>query len=297
MKDLSTIFESIGIASIKIAEVLKKSDGNKSSTTNSSGDDQLKIDVLSDEIITQIFSTNAAIKGICSEEKESVQEFSHSGNLLVAYDPLDGSSLMDSDLSVGSIFGIYEGEFAASKIIASAYALYGPRLEMVVCVNGNLPLHLRYNPSTTARINFNNFDFEIKNFELLGALKLNKKGRLNATGGTQKNWPKWHKEAIEKFFSEGYRLRYSGGMVPDLHQILVKGGGLFSYPATSDAPSGKLRKLFEVYPFALVFVNAGGMAIDGEIDILQTKIDKIHDKTPCYIGSISEVSYIKNLKR
>jgi fructose-1,6-bisphosphatase I len=74
---------------------------------------------------------------------------------------------------------------------------------------------------------------------------------------------------VDSFFKEGYRLRYSGGMVPDLHQLLLKGGGLFSYPATSDKPDGKLRKLFEVFPFAFIYKIAGGEAIDGKVDLMQ----------------------------
>ena len=77
---------------------------------------------------------------------------------------------------------------------------------------------------------------------------------------------------IDDIFADGYRLRYSGGMVPDLHQILLKGGGLFSYPSTSDVPKGKLRLIFEVFPFAFVFEKAGGGSVDGKGRILATEV-------------------------
>ncbi len=93
---------------------------------------------------------------------------------------------------------------------------------------------------------------------------------------------------------DGYRLRYSGGMVPDLHHILLKGGGIFSYPATIDKPKGKLRALFEVFPFALIFERAGGKAIDDKgIRLLDREVKHHHDTLPCFFGSKEEISRLK----
>jgi fructose-1,6-bisphosphatase I len=82
-------------------------------------------------------------------------------------------------------------------------------------------------------------------------------------------------------------------MVPDLHQILLKGGGLFSYPATTDVPNGKLRMTFEVFPFAYIYELAGGESIDGTKRILDLKPKHIHDTTPCFFGSKSEIKRVK----
>ena len=98
---------------------------------------------------------------------------------------------------------------------------------------------------------------------------------------------------IDSLFASGYRLRYSGGMVPDLHQILIKGGGLFSYPATQDAPNGKLRKLFEVFPMSFIYEQAGGEAIDGARRILDLACDSLHQSTPCFLGSKEEINALK----
>jgi fructose-1,6-bisphosphatase I len=98
---------------------------------------------------------------------------------------------------------------------------------------------------------------------------------------------------IDSIFKMGYRLRYSGGMVPDLHQILLKGGGLFSYPATSDVPKGKLRMVFEVFPFAFVYEKAGGEAIDGQKRLLELSPSHIHDTTPCFFGSQEEIGIVR----
>jgi fructose-1,6-bisphosphatase I len=97
---------------------------------------------------------------------------------------------------------------------------------------------------------------------------------------------------IEDIFSEDYTLTYSGGMVPDLHHILVRGGGLFSYPGASDKPQGKLRQLFEVFPFAHIFETAGGAATNGEGRVLEIETTHIHDTSPCFFGSNYEINKV-----
>jgi fructose-1,6-bisphosphatase I len=121
---------------------------------------------------------------------------------------------------------------------------------------------------------------------------LNNSGKINAPGGTQQFWAPFHKTMIDSFFARGYRLRYSGGMVPDLHQILLKGGGLFSYPGASDKPEGKLRMLFEVFPFAFIFEKAGGKAVDGAVRVLEKEPRHVHDTSPCFFGSSDEVNEV-----
>jgi fructose-1,6-bisphosphatase I len=192
---------------------------------------------------------------------------------------LDGSSLVDVNLSVGSIFGIYRGDLRGSNLVASAYIVYGPRVELVYVEKGKRPMLYGGNRSR---------------FRELGEIVLNSKGNLNASGGTQKHWAKYHKQFIDSLFQEGYRLRYSGGMVPDLHQILLKGGGLFSYPATTDRPKGKLRQLFEVIPFALIYEEAGGKAIDDKGErLLDLVPSHPHDTSPCFFGSNYEIDRLK----
>lgn len=246
---------------------------------NPSGDKQLSLDIEADRVIAKILIELDCIQGICSEEKKEAI-YKKSGDYLVAYDPLDGSSIIDSNLSVGSIFGVYEGNFEASNLIGGVYIVYGPRLE-IVFASGSSEVSREV--------------FMDDNWIKLPPLKLERKGKINAPGGTQKYWETKHKKLIEGFFEQGYRLRYSGGMVPDLHQILVKGGGIFSYPATLDAPKGKLRKLFEVFPFAFIYQKAGGNAIDGKKKLLELSIEDLHDTTPCFFGSKDEIEQVKQI--
>ncbi|BBG66035.1 fructose-1,6-bisphosphatase, type I [Hydrogenimonas sp.] len=275
---LKPIFDAIERSAHRIRDAIASEDLCYSEQCNATGDMQLKLDIQSDLIIAEEFSKIAAVKAIASEEKEEEEILHPDGRYMIAYDPLDGSSLIDVDLSVGSIFGIYDGEFQASSMLASVYIVYGPRLEMVTAYKGGV----------------RHFIFRHGRFMEQSTIELNEKGKLNAPGGTQQHWPAHHKELIDSLFAEGYRLRYSGGMVPDLHQILLKGGGLFSYPGTDDKPNGKLRKLFEVFPFAFIYETAGGAAIDDKgRRLMELPCDDPHETTPCFFGSRYEISRVK----
>ncbi len=276
---IEEIFDAIKKVAIEIDHAIKHESLDYSDGSNASGEAQLKLDVKSDALIEAALRTLPQIGTLISEEKEAALTTGNEGDYTVCYDPLDGSSLVDVDLSVGSIFGIYEGAPKGESLRASAYVVYGPRIEMVSVIRGEAPKHYRYLDG---------------DFRLIGEIALNEKGKLNAPGGTQQHWCDYHKTLIDDLFGEGYRLRYSGGMVPDLHQILLKGGGLFSYPGTADKPEGKLRQLFEVLPFALVYEGAGGEAINHKGERLLTLTPRHpHDTTPCFFGSRYEIGKVK----
>ena len=272
---MQEIIRAIEEASIEIKELIESGDTGKSEQENSTGDTQLKLDIASDLIIERIFKTIPTVKAIVSEEQEHVINLNDDGEYLIAYDPLDGSSLVDVNLSVGSIYGIYKNEFNGQNLVASVYVVFGPRVEMVVTIDDVKMYRLRHGK-----------------FEFIQNIVLKQKGNLKAPGSTQSCWAPHHKKMVDDIFNDGYRLRYSGGMVPDLHQILLKGGGLFSYPGTSDKPKGKLRQLFEVFPFALTYEKAGGGAIDGFNRVLEVETTHIHDTTPCFFGSNTEIKRV-----
>jgi fructose-1,6-bisphosphatase I len=273
------IIDAIKEIAHRIDEAIKMDDLGYSQSSNSSGEDQLKLDVQSDLIIENVFAKVPAVKDLVSEEKEGIHHLHDDGKYTICYDPLDGSSLIDVNLSVGSIFGIYEGELIAENLVASSYVVYGPRIEMLVTMRDTKPiLYCTRN----------------NHFQLVSEISLDQKGNQNAPGGTQMNWKAHHRSFITSLFDEGYRLRYSGGMVPDLHQILLKGGGLFSYPSTSDRPNGKLRQLFEIIPFALMYEQAGGQAIDENGKRLMELVPTHpHDTSTCFFGSNYEIDALK----
>lgn len=276
---MEQILEAIQQASLEIKTIIETGDTGKSDNQNATGDTQLKLDIASDVVIENHFKKIPAIKSIVSEEQDSIVELHDDGEYLIAYDPLDGSSLVDVNLSVGSIYGIYKNNYTGKNIIASVYVVFGPRVELVYCDGTSVKMYRLVGDK----------------FKYIQDIKLEQKGKLMAPGSTQQCWYPYHKAMIDNFFASGYRLRYSGGMVPDLHQILLKGGGLFSYPGTSDKPKGKLRQLFEVFPFALTYKCAGGEAIDGYEDVLNIKTTHIHDTSPCFFGSVDEITTVKEV--
>ena len=273
---MKEIIESIKISTIEIQKIISLGDMGKSKEQNSTGDTQLKLDIISDKIIEKNFKKLKSVKRIVSEEQEYIVEINEDAEYLIAYDPLDGSSLVDVNLSVGSIYGIYQNDFTGNNIVASIYVVFGPRIEMIICDGKSVELYRMKN----------------EDFYYVKDIKMNKSGNLNSPGSTQKCWYPHHKEMIDKMFEEKYELTYSGGMVPDLHHILVRGGGLSSYPAASDKPEGKLRQLFEVFPFAHIFETAGGGATDGKSRVLDIPTRHIHDTSPCFFGSNNEISRV-----
>ena len=276
---MEEVFKAIKEAAKRVSSEILDADVSALDSENITGDTQLKLDILSDKIIEDVLKNVSSIYSIISEEKDSEVIVNEDGKYIVGYDPLDGSSLVDVNLSIGSIFGIYEGGISGKDLKAAAYVVYGPRVELVIATDK--VRHYRLKKSGE--------------FEFLSEIFLKEKGKLNAPGSTQKNWFPFHKELIDSFFKDGYRLRYSGGMVPDLHQILLKGGGLFSYPATIDLPKAKLRMVFEVFPFAFIFEKASGGAIDGKADLLSLTPSFAHDTTPCFFGSKNEIERVKEV--
>ena len=197
----------------------------------------------------------------------------------VVYDPLDGSSLIDANFSIGSIFGVYPGTHLlgrkVSDMIAAAYVVYGPRTILVLSFNGAT----------------HEFILDECNFVLVREnIKINFEGKYFAPGNLRAYSESVdYKKLIDYWISNKYTLRYSGGMVPDIHHILVKLGGIFAYPGTPENKDGKLRLLYECGPMALIVTNAGGLAVDGYRKILDLVVESLHQKSPIFIGSSREV--------
>jgi fructose-1,6-bisphosphatase I len=138
---MNEIIESIKQSTIEIKNIIVKGDTGKSEQQNSTGDTQLKLDIASDRVIENNFKKLASIKQIVSEEQDHIIDINENGKYLIAYDPLDGSSLVDVNLSVGSIYGIYEKSFEGQNIIGAVYVVFGPRVEMVVCDGKSVKLY------------------------------------------------------------------------------------------------------------------------------------------------------------
>lgn len=283
------IVQALQTLAPKVYQAIKQGDTRYTDHKNPTADLQLAVDVAADQLIFEALMQVPSVGGVMSEERQEAQ-YNEQGDFLVAFDPLDGSSVVGANFLVGSIFGVYDRPalgFAepnmAHHIQMGAYILYGAKLELVVATTQDVT-HYIYNE-------------DMQKWHTKGALKLKEKGKNLAPGGSWQHFSPAYIEFLMAFFKQGYRLRYSGSMVADIHHLLGKEGGLFCYPATTDAPLGKLRKLFEVYPLAFVVEKAGGLSFDGMQNILNAPLNSLHDKSPCFLGSKVEMEALKQWMR
>jgi len=252
---------------------------------NASGEHQLKLDILANDIICKELKKSELASIIASEEEDECKHFpSPRGTFGVSFDPLDGSSLVDANLAIGSIFGIWDcnefiGKTARKNMVAACYAIYGPRISFVIAVKGKGVHEFELN-------DVGEFVLVKKNITLKPNSKYFAPGNMRATCGNEK-----YLEIIQKWISECRTLRYSGGMVPDLHHILSKQEGIFSYPRDEKYTNGKLRLLFECAPFSMIFEEAGGLALDQDgKPVMEIEVTETHQRTPIFIGSKNEVA-------
>jgi fructose-1,6-bisphosphatase len=261
-----------------IAEAVRVADTGKAGTENIYGEEQLALDILSDKILQENFKKNPLIGIIASEELPDEMRLSE-GDYGVCYDPLDGSSLVDVNLAVGSIFGIYKTKtFIGVKgedQLASMISVYGPSTTILLTVRKGVVKFMMNDEG-----NFILCDDDIK----VSEGKMFAPGNLRACASRQD-----YLDLVNFWCKEKYTLRYSGGMVADINQILIKGKGIFSYPSYEEVPNGKLRILFECAPMSLLMEQAGGASTDGKVRILDKVVSELSQRTPIFIGSKEEV--------
>ncbi len=258
----------------KAQEILEKPDaGSYTKLENSSGDTPIKADLALDKFLEENFLSLENIKSVFSEEKETPVT-KENGSYLIAYDPLDGSSVMEANFLVGTIIGIYEKDYKAQNLVASLYVVFGHKIELVVALG-----------------EVYHYAFYQNKFHFIETIVLENKGKIIASGGNQKDFSLGLKKALEGFFAENYRLRYSGSMVADVHHVLIKKGGMFSYPQK------KLRKLFEVFPLALMVEKAKGEAFYFDKGVkkrlLEQSVESYHEKSECYLASPHEAQILE----
>lgn len=258
----------------KAQEILEKPDaGSYTKLENSSGDTPIKADLALDKFLEETFLSLENIKSVFSEEKETPVT-KENGSYLIAYDPLDGSSVMETNFLVGTIIGVYEKDYKAQNLVASLYVVFGHKIELVVALE-----------------EVYRYAFYQNKFHFIETIVLENKGKIVASGGNQKDFSLGLKKALEGFFAENYRLRYSGSMVADVHHVLVKKGGIFSYPQK------KLRKLFEVFPLALIIEKAKGEAFYFDKGVkkrlLEQSVESYHEKSECYLASPHEAQILE----
>lgn len=262
--------------------------------SNSTGDQQKKLDVIGDEIFINAMKASGNVKVLVSEEQEDLIVFDGPGNYAVVCDPIDGSSNLDAGVSVGTIFGVYKllpGSTGSIKdvlrpgteMVAAGYTMYGASAHLML--------------TTGQGVNGFTLDSQVGEFILTHpSLKIPKSRSIYSVNeGNTTYWP----EVVQNFFADlkkpqpdtgkPYSARYVGSMVADVHRTLLY-GGLFSYPADSKSKNGKLRILYECFPMAFLLEQAGGKAVTDKGERVLDLIPKaIHDRSGIWLGSEDEI--------
>lgn len=265
--------------------------------TNSTGDDQKKLDVIGDEIFINAMKGSGNVKVLVSEEQEDLIIFEgNSGNYAVCCDPIDGSSNLDAGVSVGTIFGVYKllpdstGTIkdvlrSGNEMVAAGYTMYGASAHLML--------------TTGQGVNGFTLDTHLGEFILTNPnLKIqNNKHIFSINEGNSYYWSDEINEYIASLKkpspennNKPYSARYIGSMVADVHRTLLY-GGVFGYPADTKSKTGKLRVLYECFPMALLLEQAGGMAVNDKGErILDLVPQKIHERSGIWLGTKEEIN-------
>ena len=299
-QNLWPVLKAITDASVQVSDDLKRAallddflgaQGGK----NVQGEEQQKLDVIADLAFINAFQKCGAVAGIGSEENEDFLPFdttdSNNASYVVLFDPLDGSSNIDVNVSVGTIFSIYErtselGSPAClndmlqpgNKQVAAGYVLYGTST-MLVLSWGSGVQGLTLDPAS------NQFILSHSNMKMpeKGRLYSMNEGNIKVCESGVADYIAYC-QSLENDYKGPYPGRYIGSLVADFHRSLIK-GGIYIYPSVPSAPKGRLRLLYECNPLAYIAEHAGGLATTGRKRILDIEPEALHERAPFFIGS------------
>ncbi len=300
---LSALLRDIGLACKLINEKVNKAGlvdilGARG-TENIQGEQQMKLDVYADEVLIKVLRNSTDCAGIASEENDDfvafADEFSVNSKYVVLFDPLDGSSNIDVNASIGTIFAIYRrtSDLGApvtkedflqkgTKLMAAGYVIYGSSTMMVY--------------GTKQGVNGFTLDPSIGEFCLSHKdMQVPADGKIYSVNqGNMQKYSDGLKNYLDHCMkNEGdkkcYTHRYIGSMVADMHRTLIK-GGIFLYPADTSNATGKLRLQYECNPMAFLVEHAGGLSTDGQKSILEIEPSELHQRVPIFIGSKNMVA-------
>jgi fructose-1,6-bisphosphatase I len=297
---LSRIFRSIELAAKVVNRDVRKAGlvdilGNQGST-NTHGEDQKKLDVIANDRFINALSKSGEVSVVISEENDEpiFVEGSEEEKYIVAIDPLDGSSNIDVNASIGTIFSIYRRP-SSSKVanekdlyqkgkhqVAAGYVIYGSSTMLVY--------------TTGLGVNGFTLDDSIQEFCLSHPnIQIPTDGKIfSVNEGNYSEFPQGVKNYVEycksndKETNRPYGARYIGSLIADFHRNLLK-GGIFLYPPTAKTPNGKLRLMYECNPMSFIIEQAGGKSSTGTARILDVEPTDLHQRVPIFIGSANMV--------
>lgn len=298
--ELSQLLRDIGLAAkIVIREINRAGLAGAIGSygmQNIQGEEQQKLDVISNIRFIRALKNGGEVCGIISEEDEHIIDTgNYNGKYVVALDPLDGSSNIDVNVSIGTIFSIYRrispvGKPVTredvlqigTKQVAAGYIVYGSSTILVY--------------TTGKGVNGFTYDNTLGEFFLSHpTIKTPQTGTIySCNEGSTHSFPPSVKVYLDYCKEKKYIGRYIGSLVADFHRNLLK-GGIYIYPATAKDPKGKLRLLYECYPLAFIVEQAGGKASNGTQRILEIQPEELHQRTPLFIGSTEMINQAEKI--
>lgn len=301
-QDLSALMNRIALAAKIISRRLSRAglvEGALGFTgeMNVQGESVKKMDAYANDVFISVFKQSGLVCRLASEEMEKpyyIPENCPIGRYTLIYDPIDGSSNVDINLNIGSIFAIRRQQGAdvdgeakdllqnGHQQIAAGYVIYGPSTMLVYSIGTGVH-------SFTLDPSLGEFILTQEN------MQVPEHGPIYSVN--EGNFWQWD-ESIRDYIRyvhrhEGYTARYSGALVGDFHRILCQ-GGVFMYPGTVKKPEGKLRLLYETAPLAFLIEQAGGRASTGTQNLMEVVPDQLHTRTPLIIGSTEDVALVES---
>ena len=300
--ELSQLLRDIALATKILNREINRAGLNNLAGTfgeqNVQGEDQQKLDVIADVRFIRAFRNGGEVCAIISEEDSNVIELNNKSKYIIAIDPLDGSSNIDVNVSIGTIFSVYRRQSKPGtpvqredllqpgrNQVAAGYLLYGSST-MLVYTTGSGVFGFTYEPSLG--------DFFLSHRDM----KIPEEGSIYSVNeGNYNDFSVGVQRYIDTCKEKRYSARYIGSLIADFHRNLLK-GGIYMYPATQDKPNGKLRLLYECNALAFLIEQAGGKATDGTQPILDIVPSELHQRAPLYIGSLNMVNaLVDNMQR
>ena len=296
--DFSWIISAISLAAKiiahKVRHVRLQNVLGEDGTINVQGEDQLHMDVIANEVIMRVLGGRGSIAVLGSEEEEQptiLRRGHEGGKYCVLFDPLDGSSNLDTAVGVGTIFTILRNDpkihgavetvcQAGHQQVAAGYVLYGSSTVFVITTGRGV--HMFELDSSIG-----SFMLVQSNIQMPASKKIYSVNEANAEG-----FPEGFQKYLKWAHQNGYSSRYIGSMVADMHRTLMN-GGVFLYPPTKKHPNGKLRLLYEANPMSFLVEQAGGTSITAAgqrtMDIVP---NQMHERVPLVLGSKNEVAAV-----
>lgn len=316
--NLQPLLNSLLNACTQISELLRQGNtdiDNKSKrlpSANSSGEQQKPLDIIANEIIKNHLSKCADVFALSSEEEDNALLINALGDYLVSFDPLDGSSNIDVNMCVGTIFSILKKQPQSQETddhlnhqflqkgreqVAAGFVVYGPATTAIIGINPHFDTHIEAHSQahSLTELRLDNGQWQSSDTHL-HCPTATAEYAINTA-----NYPLWHspiRQYIEECWQgeqgqrgKNFNMRWLGSMVADMYRIF-KRGGVFIYPGDSRHPNGKIRLLYEANPMSLIAELIGGGSTNGKCSILDIPITDIHQKTPVMIGSQEEIKRI-----